>query len=103
MIIRVDGHDIPVLTEADLTAEQRAQFVPVRTEIRDGRMQPARLLGSTEKATLHDVHMPMQVGSEPGPNLRYTLVRPPGGDVELNLQAIRPMRIHGKVASRGVV
>ena len=96
MIICVDGHDIPVLTEADLTAEQRAQFVPVRTEIRDGRMQPARLLGSTEKATLHDVHMPMQVGSEPGPNLRYTLVRPPGGDVELNLQAIRPMRIHGQ-------
>jgi hypothetical protein len=96
MIIRVDGHDIPVLTQADLTGEQLAEFVPVHAEIRDGHMTPTRLLGSTEKATLYDVSIPMKLGTKPGPHIRYTLVRPPGGDVELNLAAIRPMRIAGQ-------
>jgi len=37
MIIRVDGHEIPILTALDLTAEQRAVFKkPVHTSVENG-------------------------------------------------------------------
>ena len=76
MIIRVDGNEIPVLTEADMsnmTDEQRAQFKqPVRATVTNGHME-VTLVGDTDKATMYDVKGQFN----PKATLDFAMVRPP--------------------------
>lgn len=90
MIIRVDGHEIPVLTEADLADEDRAAFAnPVSAQIDASGYLEARLPGSNEKATMYDVNASDMA-------MDFTLVRPPGGEIPMSLSSLRPMRVEGR-------
>lgn len=94
MFLNVDGHAIPIFTEADFADdEERAAFDKSVTGTSDpsGHLE-VTLVGSDEKATMYDVH----ASTDSGVVLDYTLVRPPGGAVPMSISSLRPFRVKGR-------
>jgi hypothetical protein len=94
MQIRVDGHDIPVLTLDDLDEEDKAAYAePVKATISvPGGLEGAILPYSPDKAVMYDVASEIPNG----PVLDFTLVRPPGDDPTMALPSLRPLRAVGR-------
>jgi hypothetical protein len=94
MFVHVDGHAIPLFTDADIAddAESREEYNKiVSTPLGDGGAISAVLPGSLDKA------IPYTVLTESGTRVLAdcTVVQPPGSD-DMNLASMRPVRIMGK-------
>lgn len=92
MFLHVDGHSIPLFTDADVPDddESRDEFDKILTvRLIDGAIN-AVLPGSTDKAIMYTVRLEnaSRVLSD------YTFVRPPGGD-DMDLASLRPFRVKG--------
>lgn len=95
MIIRVDGHDIPIVSDADLaklTPEEQAQYrTVVQADITNNSLN-ATLVSDETKAIMYDVRGKIP----PGVDLDFTMVRPPTSGPELAIPSLRPLRVVGR-------
>jgi len=96
VIIRVDGHDIPILSEGDLsnlTAEERTLFRTVVHADIEGSSFNATLVADDSKSVTYDVRGKLP----PNVLLDFTLVRPPTAGANLDIPSLRPLRAVGRV------
>ena len=90
MDLEIDGHVIPLLTDADIPEKDRHHYrTAVTAETDETGGFEVRLPASEDKAIAIEVHGPAPFGN-------YTLVRPPGGDIPMSISSLRPVRVEGR-------
>lgn len=95
MILRIDGHEIPVADLADLTEDELAEHQKAYTAEPDesGHFEVKLPYSSAPgKATL--IHA--QHGGDATGGATFSIVRPPGDDPHLHLASLRPVWMEGR-------
>ncbi|MFA4081889.1 hypothetical protein [Mycobacteroides salmoniphilum] len=94
MFLRVDGHEIPLFTDADVPgdAESHKEFGKhLTTPCADDGAISAVLPGSFDKAIPYTFWQ----GSDTNVLMDCTVVHPPGGD-DMNIASMRPVRLKNR-------
>ncbi|MFL0243158.1 hypothetical protein, partial [Mycobacterium sp. SMC-17] len=96
--LRVDGHAIPLFTDADVPqdAESRRVYDQVFDIDSDANGAfSADLPGSRNKAIAYTMRHTVDTDSGPRVLGDYTFIQPPGGD-DMNIASVRPVRLRDK-------